>query len=210
MLRRGAVAVAAALALLAPASAPAKHAPALDTAAKKAPRLRPVCHRGERPSERRHCVRAPKGAKRPRGHGEQGGPNNIVPLPSSGGLGASGFDREESAIAWAEGLRHDTHYSWWCERFVENAFNVSDRFASAAEAARKLGLHKGRKPPRGALVFFRPDEANARLGHVGIALGKHRMISATDSVEEQDLNQEYWAERYMGWAYAPDDSGSAG
>lgn len=176
------------------------------TAAKKKRKLRPVCRRHERPSGRRHCVRAPRNAVRPRKHRQQGGPNNLVPLPTTGGLGAggNGFDREESAIAWAQGLRHDTHYAWYCERFVENAFNASDKFNTAWQAAQRLGLHHG-KPPRGALVFFRPDKTNQYLGHVGIALNRSSMISALNSVEVSDLEQEYWANRYAGWTYAPDD-----
>jgi hypothetical protein len=131
----------------------------------------------------------------------------VVPEPKGSGLGAAGFDREEAAIAWAKEQRaagKRTRYAWYCEGFVENAFNVTDRFKSAARAAAELELQKG-DPPRGALVFFRPDGTNQHLGHVGIALDKDTMISALNVVTESNLHQEYWANRYAGWAHAPED-----
>jgi hypothetical protein len=167
-----------------------------------------VCHRGERSHRKNPCVRAPHGVSRPRGRKQQGGPNNVLPAPTTGGLGGGGFNREESAIAWSRGLLHDGHYAWRCERFVENAYNVTDKFDTAALAEEHLQLHKGRQPPRGALVYFRPDKLNRGLGHVGIAVDKNNMISALDTVEISNFNDdEYWHDRYLGWTDAPDDWG---
>jgi hypothetical protein len=167
-------------------------------------KLKPVCKHGQRPTHRHPCVHAPRSAARPRGRGQQGGPSNLVPGPTESGLGAAGFDREESAITWASGLLHNKKYAWYCESFVENAFNENGVYKSAWAAAQALDVNPSKPAPRGALVFFLPDRTNHRLGHVGISLGGGRMISALDSVEESDLNQEYWRDRYAGWAYAPD------
>ncbi len=151
----------------------------------------------------RHCVRAPRGAVRPRHHKEQGGPNHLLPEPTTGGLGGAGFDRGESAIAWARSWLGSRAYAWWCERFVENAFNTSGRYATAWTAARALGLHSG-WAPRGALVFFRADGTNDYDGHVGISLGGTSMISALAVVQTTDIAaSSYWRALYAGWAYPP-------
>jgi hypothetical protein len=185
--------------------------PPAEVAQKKAKKrkLLPACRHGQRPRVhgKRRCVRVPRNASRPRGRGQQGGPDDLVPEPKGSGLGAATFNREETAIEWAKAQRADgarSRYAWYCQAFVENAFNVSDKFKSAARAAEQLELHKG-DPPRGALVFFRPDRTNQRLGHVGIALDKDTMISALNVVTVSPLHQEYWADRYAGWAYAPED-----
>jgi hypothetical protein len=180
--------------------------PAAAADAKTKTKLLPVCKHGQKSTKKHKCVTVPRGAKRPRGRRQQGGPNNVIPVPTGLGLGANGYDREESAIAWAEGLLHEKKYAWLCERFVENAFNVSDVYDSAADAAKKLGpLHQG-KPPRGALVFFRPEKLNYNLGHVGIAVSPRRFISAVDTVQEANFadGNGFWQNRYMGWTYAPD------
>ena len=153
---------------------------------------------------KRNCIRVPASAKRPPNRGQQGGPTDVLPAgPTDGGLGGAGFSREESAISWASGLRGSVGYAWWCQRFVENAFNTQGRFASAWRAAQGLGLRAG-WAPRGALVFFRPHWSNKGYGHVGISLGGTRMISALASVQDTDINASgYWRSLYAGWAPAP-------
>jgi hypothetical protein len=167
-------------------------------------KIRPVCRRHERPSGKRHCVRAPHGAVRPRGVPQQGGHDDVLPEPKGTGLGAGGFDREEAAIAWAESKRHQRFEAWHCEQFVENAFNVEKKFKSAAVAEKTLPLQSG-PPPRGAIVYFKAARDNRYLGHAGIALDKDTFISALDTVETSNLHQEYWANRYAGWTDAPED-----
>jgi len=161
---------------------------------------RPLCSK----KRTKKCVRVPASAVRSGRQGQQGGPTDLVPdAPIAGGLGGAGFNREESAIAWAQGKRGNTAYAWWCERFVENAFNTQGQFASAWIAAQRLGLHDG-WAPRGALVFFRPHASNKSYGHVGISLGGTKMISALSSVQETDINASaYWRSLYAGWARAP-------
>jgi NlpC/P60 family len=153
--------------------------------------------------QHRHCVAIPKGVTRPHHRPEQAGPKNLIPIPQGGGLGGSGFDPGESAIAWAQSLRGNTSYAWYCERFVENAFNTSGRYPSAWAAATALGLHGG-AAPRGALVFFRPNSTNDYYGHIGISLGGGQMVSALSSVQDTSIvASSYWSALYGGWAYAP-------
>ncbi len=212
MFRFLSIAVALVLALAVGAVAPAAAAPASDdgqlsAAAKKKTKKkkRRICKRGEKPKGKRPCIRPPRGASRPRGASQQGGPTDLVPEPKGAGLGAGGFNREEEAIKWAESMLHKSDYGYRCQRFVENAFNVTDRFKSAAVAAKELNLHDSRNPPRGALVFFRAHRDNLGLGHVGIAVSKNRFISALDKAEYSDFNNKYWQTLYLGWTYAPDD-----
>ena len=151
----------------------------------------------------RRCTRVPKRFVRPRGLRQQAGPNDVLPLPTDGGLGGPGFNREESAIAWAQSLMGSTAYAWYCQRFVENAFNTSGRYPSAWAAARALGL-RGGVAPRGALVFFRPHASNLQYGHVGLSVGGGRMISALSRVSNNSyVSEPYWASLYAGWAPAP-------
>jgi hypothetical protein len=185
-------------------ASPATHA------AKKKKRKKPrrVCRRHERPHGKRPCLRPRKSAIRPRGVPQQGGPNDVMPQPTSGGLGGGpgdAFDKGEAAIEWARKLRGNHLYAWYCESFVENAFNVADKFKTAFAASQALDLKLRGAPPRGALVFFNPDDFNNHWGHVGISLGGWNMISALDSVQETDISSGYWRKAYAGWAYPPDD-----
>lgn len=143
---------------------------------------------------------------RPPGRSQQGGPNNLEDIPKGAGLGAGGaIDRGENAIAWARTFRRQAAYAWRCERFVENAFNVTKVFDSAAEAQKKQTLSRT-EAPRGALVYFRPADWNRRLGHVGISLGDGRMISAFDRVVEMSYASDpTLSHDYAGWTDAPED-----
>jgi hypothetical protein len=53
--------------------------------------------------------------------------------------------------------------------------------------------------PRGALVFFRPDGSNGGFGHVGIAEGNGRFISATNGGVTIDGPSAYWSRLYSGY-----------
>ena len=131
----------------------------------------------------------------------------MLQIPEGAGLGGGGTvdDRGENAIFWARGFRRDSAYAWRCERFVENAFNETGIFDTAAEAQRTLGVSHT-AAPRGALVYFRPAEWNRRLGHVGIALGNGRMISAFDKVTETNYASDpILSQDYAGWVDAPPD-----
>ena len=145
---------------------------------------------------------------RPSGRSQQGGHNDIEQIPKGAGLGAGGqIDRGDNAITWARAsYRHESAYAWRCEQLlVENAFNVTKVFDSAAEAEKKLTLSHT-EAPRGALVYFRPDDWNRRLGHVGISLGDGRMISAFDRVVETSYESDpVLRGSYAGWTDAPAD-----
>jgi hypothetical protein len=170
---------------------------------KKRKRAR-LCRRGERPHGKRPCRRPPRGIVRPPGRSQQGGRNDLETIPKGGGLGAgSDFDRGANAITWARSFRKQSAYAWRCERFVENAFNVTEVFDSAAHAQKALTLSRT-EAPRGAIVYFRPDDWNRRLGHVGISLGNGRMISAFDRVVETNYaGDDVLAKSYAGWTDAP-------
>lgn len=113
------------------------------------------------------------------------------------------LDPASRAIVWAEHRRGSAAWAWHCERFVENAFMTGGRYETAWEAAFDLGLRAGRAP-RGTLVFFRPDPSNRGYGHVGISLGRGRMISALARVTETTIaGDRYWSGLYAGWARVP-------
>jgi hypothetical protein len=153
------------------------------------------------------CVRVPKGAKRPRKRNQQG-PDSLTPpnVENGGGLGGGPGDHRQAALEWARSQRHLTKWSWRCERFVEEAYGTRDKFDTAKQAAAKLKLHRGpiTDAPPGALVYFRADRANRGFGHVGLSLGRGRMISALAKVTVTDVAQSrYWKSLYVGWAAAP-------
>lgn len=175
--------------------------------AKAKKKRRRICRHGERPRGKRPCLRAPRWMVRPPGRSQQAGPNNLLQYAAGEGLGGGGEvdDRGENAIFWARGFRKDAAYAWRCERFVENAFNETEKFLSAAEAQVKLGVTRT-EAPRGSLVYFRPADWNRRLGHVGIALGNGRMISAFNRVVETNYKSDpILSQDYAGWVVAPPD-----
>jgi len=113
-----------------------------------------------------------------------------------------------SAAQWARTQIGVSTWIWRCERFVEEAYGTRFVFRTAVEAARKLDLH--RRPigtaPRGALLFFGGDRYNRGYGHVGLALGDGRMISALARVEITNVAHDpYWRALYRGWALPPRD-----
>jgi hypothetical protein len=158
------------------------------------------------------CVQIPKSAQRPKNAPNQGSGTSRRPIESGGGYGGgprSAGDRGR-AVKWAEGQMGSEEYAWRCERFVEEAYGTSGIFDTAKDAAKAMKLHRGwkdmKKAPRGALIYFRADESNQDYGHVGIALGKGKMISALRSVTTTDISRgPYWKHIYLGWTNAPVD-----
>jgi hypothetical protein len=162
------------------------------------------CTRHKRP---RGCVRVPKAAKRPRKRSQQG-PDSLTPrnVENGGGLGGGPGDHRDAALQWARSQRRLTKWAWRCQRFVEEAYGTRGKFDTAAQAASKLELNRGPvgDAPRGALVYFRGDSANRGFGHVGLSLGRGRMISALEKVTVTDIKKSrYWKSLYAGWAEAP-------
>lgn len=117
------------------------------------------------------------------------------PTPVSSADGASG------ALSWALGKVGSQDWNQMCERFVENAFGTTGRYASAKDAAASLLSRAGgtlADAPRGALVFFRPDRSNSNYGHVGISLGGGSFVSATSRGVSVDGATPYWSNLYQG------------
>jgi peptidoglycan DL-endopeptidase CwlO len=64
----------------------------------------------------------------------------------------------------------------------------------------KVGDRVGRRLERGDLVFFATDTGRSLVTHVGIYESRGLMINASKRngrVRRDDLNDEYWAERFM-------------
>jgi hypothetical protein len=162
------------------------------------------CTRHKRP---RGCVRVPKAAKRPRKRDQQG-PDSLTPrnVENGGGLGGGPGDHRDAALGWARSQRRLRKWAWRCQRFVEEAYGTRGKFDTAKQAAAKLGLRRGpvANAPPGALVYFGADRANRGFGHVGLSLGRGRMISALATVTVTDIaRSRYWRGLYLGWADAP-------
>ena len=116
--------------------------------------------------------------------------------------------KAKAAVAWTQTQVGSARWTGKCERFVEVAYGARTGYANAAVAARRIGLRSGpiASVPRGALIYFRPNcpGATGKAGHVGIALGGGRMISALGVVKITDLNKSSpWTTAYTGWAYPP-------
>ena len=98
----------------------------------------------------------------------------------------------------------NTGYNGWCERFVENAYGTSGKYASALanfNAQKAAGrLHTTANDiPAGALVFFR-NRSDGGIGHVEIAVGNGTFITSAAKVQYVNLS---WAGTFLGWAPAP-------
>lgn len=189
-------------------AAPAPASASLAAAAPHAVAARHVtyCTRHRHP---RGCVKVPKAAKRPHGVGQQGS-DALTPsdVENGGGLGGGPGNHRAVALRWARSQLRQTRWAWRCERFAEEAYGTRGKFATAAAAARAVTLHPGRieDAPAGTLVYFAADSYNQGWGHVGIALGDGRMISALSSVTTTDVAMSpYWRKLYLGWADAPGD-----
>lgn len=116
--------------------------------------------------------------------------------------GTSGSASTEQALNWAMNRVGQAIYEGACEKFVENAYNTTGQYASAWAAAQHLMQHPGGSlgdVPRGDLVFFRPDSSNGGYGHVGIALGGGRFVSALYSGIAVQGPAPYWNNLFAGY-----------
>lgn len=165
---------------------------------------RVYCTRHHHP---RGCVQIPTTAQRPPKSNQQG-PATLTPsgVESGGGLGGGPGNHRLTAVSWARSQLGLSEWAWHCERFVEEAYGTRYRFDTARQAASTLALHHDpiADAPAGSLVYFAADHANRGLGHVGLSLGKGKMISALARVEVTDVaRSRYWQGLYLGWADAP-------
>lgn len=126
--------------------------------------------------------------------------------PANGSAPGCTSVREQRAINWARSMLGNTGYNGWCERFVENAFGTTGRYASAkANLNQKLAtgqLHAGdTNVPAGALAFFKPSWQNGNYGHTMLSLGGGQFISSGRTVHSTGLNTAAFGP-YAGWAWA--------
>ena len=162
------------------------------------------CTRHRRP---RGCVRVPKKAVRPKRVNQQGN-ESLTPsdVENGGGLGGGPGHHRATALAWTRTQLGFKRWAWRCERFVEEAYGTRGQFPTAVAAAAELTLHRGSiaSAPPGSLVYFAADRYNRGYGHVGLSVGRGKMISALDEVTVTDVaHSRYWRRLYVGWADAP-------
>lgn len=163
---------------------------------------------GSRP---RRCVPVPRGIRRPakiKPDDEAAvAPRNAGVL---GGVGGGEGRREDGALDWAGGFTGGKSWAYRDERFVETAYAASREqgYMSAQLLRRRVQLVREAPElaPPGALMFFRADSVNRALGHVGLSLGRGRMLSALNVVKTTNVTtSEYWSNAYLGWSRAPSD-----
>lgn len=119
--------------------------------------------------------------------------------------------REQRAVDWAKSQIGQTSYgghiwSGWCELFVEQAFNTSGKYGSAAanyNAKKAAGqIRTDTNPPAGALVFY----SWGSFGHAGLSIGGGQVISTQgDGSLALPVRQHGVTSiglTYLGWAWA--------
>lgn len=120
----------------------------------------------------------------------------------------------DKAVSWANGQIGSMAYDGLCERFVENAYGTSGRYASAIanyRAQQAAGrVHTSTTGiPKGALVYSSHPAYDLGYGHVEIARGDGTYISGGASTRygNHSTVQVYTAlpVGYLGWAYPPDN-----
>src|SRR5215471_18181811 len=109
--------------------------------------------------------------------------------------------RQAISAQWALNQLGAQNYHNLCERFIENAYGTSSRYASAAAASGDLMNNTDpSQADVGDLVFFRPDASNGGYGHVGIYLGNGEMVSATNGgITRDSINSPYWKNLLVGF-----------
>jgi hypothetical protein len=153
------------------------------------------------------CIWVPREARRNRKIDPQDKPAVAPPnVVSGGGEGGGDGVRELGALDWANGFTGSDAWAYRSERFVEAAYAVHGKFATPRVARRHLRLTLGspQHAPKGTLMLFAADSANAGVGHVGLSLGGGRMLSALDVVRDTNVaGSRYWRNIYLGWSRAP-------
>lgn len=117
--------------------------------------------------------------------------------------------KASKAVAWGNSMMGSTAYNGWCERFVENAYGTSGKYASALAAFNALKAAGTMKYtttniPAGSLVFSRNDW-DGGYGHVMIARGDGTFINPASTVRVSNnpaggTTNQY---RFLGWSPAP-------
>lgn len=126
----------------------------------------------------------------------------VTGVPSNSGRPGAPTESGEQAVAWALSRVGQQAYIGACEKFVENAYGADLVFGSAWKAAQETMTRAGGSladAPRGAPVYFRPHSSNDNYGHVGIALGDGRFVSALYSGIAIQGPSQYWNNLYAGY-----------
>lgn len=118
--------------------------------------------------------------------------------------------REDRAVAWATSMVGSQSYAFLCERFAENAFGTSGRYASAISAFSALqsaGMmhYNSTGIPKGALVFSK-SSADRGYGHVEISRGDGSFVSGgmgNPTVQVTFTPVPGAGGSFLGWSYAP-------
>lgn len=108
----------------------------------------------------------------------------------SGGTSPSGFD--------CSGFT-----KWTFGKWTSLPHSSSDQFSLGRRSNFKR-VWKRKRLNKGDLVFFKTTRA--RIGHVGVYLGKNRFISATSSsgvIVNSIYDKYYWGSRYVGATRTP-------
>jgi hypothetical protein len=91
--------------------------------------------------------------------------------------------------------------SFDCSGLVQYVFGKTGiELPRRAITQSREGDPAGRRLQRGDLVFFADDSRRSLVTHVGIYEGAGRMIDASKRagrVQRDDLNDDFWAERFM-------------
>jgi hypothetical protein len=83
-------------------------------------------------------------------------------------------------------------------QYVHREFGIE--LPRRAISQSRVGEPAGRRLERGDLLFFSTDTRRSSVTHVGIYEGRARMIDASKRhgrVRRDNLNDTYWAERFM-------------
>jgi len=114
----------------------------------------------------------------------------------------------EKAISWAQERMNagDKSYSYWCLKFIGDAFRAGGinnaGYSTATQAGNALITSTSTNPPRGAVVFWdwygTIGGVYANYGHVGISLGNGKVIHADyDGIKITGLTLS--GRTYRGW-----------
>jgi hypothetical protein len=114
---------------------------------------------------------------------------------------ALGSSKGDVALKWFASHKGSTAYEHYCEKAVENSFGRSGVYASAIADWNAQGSkrHPGdKKPPRGALVFWKTSQ----WGHVGVADGAGGFCSTSVNGRIGCAKLPHF-QNYLGWAPSP-------
>jgi len=129
-----------------------------------------------------------------------GSNNPVTPMCSTS-------TREQRAVAWANSQVGSNAYYGLCERFVENAYGTSGRYASAIAAfysLRDAGTMRYTSTgiPAGALVFSSVPAWDGGYGHVQISRGDGSFVSG--GANGPSVKIFYGTPTgFLGWSMAP-------